>query len=155
MMKKVILLAMVVVVLVGAAVATTLLVTGAFAGKASAKGGDPGKTAAAEAVPPTYIDLDPPFTVAFGERDSPQFLQTKISLTTRDPEVQNTIEANMPAVRNSLVMLLSSQNPDDLRTREGKEKLRAQALKEIQKIVKKYTGTTGIDQVLFTSFLMQ
>jgi flagellar FliL protein len=61
----------------------------------------------------------------------------------------------MPAVRNSLVMLLSSQNPDELRARAGKEKLRAQALAAIQRIVKKYSGKTGIDEVLFTSFLMQ
>jgi flagellar protein FliL len=154
-MKKIILLTVLALVLVAGAVATTLLLTGSFPGKAAAKGGDAVKAASAEVVPPTYIDLDPPFTVAFGQGDGPQFLQTKISLTTRDPEVQKTIEANMPAVRNSLVMLLSSQNADELRTREGKEKLRAQALAAIQKIVKKYSGKTGVDEVLFTSFLMQ
>jgi flagellar FliL protein len=155
-MKKVIVLAVLVLVLVAGAVAATLSLTGAFPRKADAKGGDAVKAAAsAELAPPTYINLDPPFTVAFGQGDGPQFLQTRISLTTRDPEVKKTIDANMPAVRNSLVMLLSSQNPDELRARAGKEKLRAQALAAIQRIVKKYSGKTGIDEVLFTSFLMQ
>jgi flagellar FliL protein len=154
-MKKAILLTVLGLVLVGGAVATTLLLTGAFAGKASASNGKPEKPAAAEVTPPTYIDLDPPFTVTLGASDDPKFLQTKISVTTRNPEVQKIVEANMPAVRNSLVMLLSSQNPDELRTREGKEKLRAQASQAIQEIVKKYSGKTGIDDVLFTSFLMQ
>jgi flagellar FliL protein len=154
-MKKVILLAVLVLVLVAGAVAATLFLTGACPREADAEGGDAVKAVSAELAPPTYIDLDPPFTAAFGQGDGPQFVQTKISLTTRDPEVKKTIDANMPAVRNSLVMLLSSQNPDELRAPEGKEKLRAEALAAIQRIVKKYSGKTGVDAVLFTSFLMQ
>ena len=52
-------------------------------------------------------------------------------------------------------MLFSSQKPDDLQTREGKERLREQALKEIQHIVEGYTGKPGVEEVFFTSFLMQ
>ena len=61
----------------------------------------------------------------------------------------------MSALRNGLVMLFSSQKPEDLLDREGKENLRQQALEEIQAILEAYTGNSGIDKVFFTSFVMQ
>ena len=39
--------------------------------------------------------------------------------------------------------------------REGKEKLRADALAEIQKVMKAETGKPGVESVFFTSFVMQ
>jgi len=154
-MNKLIQLALLAIVLVGGTVATMLFMTGGFSHNASAQAWKTGDTPPAEAEPPTYINLGPAFTVAVGTSNPERYLQVKLSLATRDPSVQKTIDANMPAIRNDLVMLFSSQNPDDLKTREGKEKLRAEALKDIQKVVKKYTGRTGVDEVLFTSFLMQ
>jgi flagellar FliL protein len=155
-MKKIILLSLLAVVLVAGAVVGTLFFTGAFSSKAAAGAGD---GAAAEPKepkgPPIYVSLDPSFTVTFGDAAHAQFLEVKLDVMTRDPEVQKTIETNMPAVRNGLVMLFSSQRADELQSREGKEKLRGAALKEIQGIVQGYTGKPGVEQVFFTSFLMQ
>ena len=61
----------------------------------------------------------------------------------------------MPVIRNNLIMLLSSQKQAEVSTRDGKEKLRADALAEIQKVLKEQTGETGAEAVYFTIFVMQ
>jgi len=52
-------------------------------------------------------------------------------------------------------MLFSSQDAKTLISREGKEKLRADALAEMQKIVAERVKGAAIDAVYFTSFVMQ
>ncbi len=156
-MKKVILLVVLAVLLVSGAIAGTLFFTGAFSHQASADA----STADGEAAPdkrespPIYISLDPAFTVTFAEAERARFLQLKVEVATHDPDVQTTIDSIMPTVRNGLVMLFSGQRAADLETREGKEKLRKEALQEVQGILKEYTGKPGVEEVLFTSFLMQ
>jgi flagellar protein FliL len=158
-MKKIILLSVLGLFLVTGGVVGTLFFTGAFSSKAVADGAAEEDVADQEPKepegPPIYISLDPAFTVTFADMSKAQFLQVQIDVMTHDPEVQETIKTNMPAVRNGLVMLFSSQKAADLQSREGKEKLREEALKEIQRIVQGYTGKPGVDQVFFTSFLMQ
>jgi flagellar FliL protein len=39
--------------------------------------------------------------------------------------------------------------------RDGKEQLRQECLKEIQRILTKETGKPGVEDVLFTSFVVQ
>lgn len=52
-------------------------------------------------------------------------------------------------------MLFAQQNAEELITRAGKEKLQAQALAEVRKLMKAETGKPGAEQLLFTSFVMQ
>ena len=52
-------------------------------------------------------------------------------------------------------MLFSSQDPQALNTRDGKEKLRDETLSEVQKVLKRETGSPGVENVFFTSFVMQ
>jgi flagellar FliL protein len=61
----------------------------------------------------------------------------------------------MPAIRNSLVLLLSSQNYKTLSTLEGKEQIRSAALTVIQKILQERTGKPSVEAVYFTGFVMQ
>jgi len=128
------------------------------------------------AAPAIYYPLKPNFTVNFDVNGRQRFLQTELTLMYRDPDVVKTLELHMPAVRNGLVMLLSSQVFDELQTVEGKEKLRAAALKTVQEIIAKEESATAekskekddkkdkdkekkpqpnIEQVLFTQFVMQ
>ncbi|UCE77348.1 MAG: flagellar basal body-associated FliL family protein, partial [Gammaproteobacteria bacterium] len=71
------------------------------------------------------------------------------------PAVADSIKEHRPAIRNNLVMLFSSQDPHALNTRDGKEKLRDETLSEVQKVLKQETGSPGVENVFFTSFVMQ
>jgi flagellar FliL protein len=60
----------------------------------------------------------------------------------------------MPLIRNNLLLLMSNRNYQSLMSREGKEKLRAEALAEVKDVQKKQGGE-DVDDVLFTSFVVQ
>ena len=65
------------------------------------------------------------------------------------------MQKHMPLVRNNVVMILSSQDFEVMRTPEGKDALRQAVLEEIQSILTDETGDAGVEQVLFTNFVMQ
>lgn len=150
----------VVVLLVAASAGAAVLMTGMLGGK-KADSAEKTAEAATETTaadgrqPLSYIPLDPPFVVNFGENAEVRFLQVTIELGTRDAAMVEKIKEHSPALRNSVVMLLSSQDPSTLSTREGKEKLRSDTLAEVQKVMQEETGKDGVDSVFFTSFVMQ
>ncbi len=118
---------------------------------AEAEGKDGGKVKAA----PVYYAFDPAFVVNFQDSSAIRFLQVTIEVMSRDPIAIEAVKTHMPVIRNSLVLLFSSQTPENIMTREGKEKIRTDALKEIQKVMKEQTGSPSIEAVYFTGFVMQ
>ena len=74
---------------------------------------------------------------------------------TRDPAVKEDITTHLPHIRNNVVFILSSKRYEDLITPEGKEELRKQVLTEVRKILKKETGNGDVEDIYFTSFVMQ
>ena len=132
----------------------------AAATEESADGKHAGKTADAEPSAeskghePIYLALDPPFVVNFQSDTATRFLQVGVQLMAHDQKALDAAKASEPAVRNALVMLFSSQDAKTLISRDGKEKLRIDALDEIRKIVGERTRAP-LDAVYFTSFVMQ
>ncbi len=102
-----------------------------------------------------YFSLDPPFIVNFTGKSRARFLQVSIEGMTRDATVKESITKHFPQVRNNLVLLLSSKTYDELNTPEGKKSLRKQVLKEVQKVLEAESGKGEIEDVYFTSFVMQ
>ncbi len=105
--------------------------------------------------PSVFLDLDPAFVVNFEDQGVVRFLQITVTVGAHDPLVLDAVKANMPIIRNNLVMLFSSLDLASITSREGKEKLRANALLEVQKVLKEQTGDPGVDSIYFTSFVMQ
>lgn len=102
-----------------------------------------------------YFDFKPPFIVNYQWNGRQRYVQISLSVMTRNQAAVDAIQKHMPLIRNNLVMVFSSQDFDMLRTPEGKEAVRKAALEEIQKILTEETGEPGIEQVLFTNFVMQ
>ena len=118
--------------------------------------------AAAEAAKPKlpapaqYLALDPPFVVNLnGATGGPQYLQVEIQLMTRDAVALSDLERHAPAIRARLLMLLAQQDAQGIADRAGKEKLQAQALAEVRKLMRAETGKPGVEDLLFTSFVTQ
>lgn len=116
---------------------------------------DKGKEGEKEAGAVTYLALDPPFVVNIAEANNMRFLQVSMEVMAKDPAVVEDVKKHMPAIRNSLVLLLSSQGYPTLNSQEGKEKIRVNSLAEIQKILQEHTGKPGVEAVYFTGFVMQ
>ncbi len=105
--------------------------------------------------PPIYVDLDPPITVALEHDGEVGYLQAKMDFLVRDPKAEELLRTHTPAIRNALVFLFSSQKYDDLRSEQGKEQLRKQTLEAVRKTLKELGVNVRIEDVFFTSFIMQ
>ena len=103
-----------------------------------------------------YFPIKPPFVVNFQSRGRQRFLQTDITVMTRDPEVFAAIQGNLPLIKNRLVMTLGGGVYQELQTNEGKELMRQQVHLGVQAVIKDETGKEeGVEQILFTNFVMQ
>jgi len=102
-----------------------------------------------------YFPIKPAFTVNFPSRGRQRFLQVEVTVLTRNVEVFNALQIHLPLVKNRLVMLFGGEIYDELQTDEGKELLRQKALQALQEIIKQEVGVEGVEEVLFTSFVMQ
>jgi flagellar protein FliL len=113
--------------------------------------------AAAEAkLPAQYLKFDPPFVVNFENRGTMRFLQVSVEVMTRDPATAELIRQHDPKLRNDLLMLLGSQTYETISTREGKEKLRGEALQAVHDVITAEGGKPEkVEQLYFTSFVMQ
>lgn len=118
------------------------------------KAGKKGDKAAAKA-PPIYFPMEPPFVVNFTAPSDVRFMQVTLQVSARDQAVIERVKEHTPAIRNGLVLLFSGQDPAALNTREGKVALLKECLDEINRVLKEQTGSTGVENVYFTSFVMQ
>ncbi|HAI94032.1 MAG TPA: flagellar basal body protein FliL, partial [Xanthomonadaceae bacterium] len=100
--------------------------------------------------------LDPAFVVNLNNASSgAQFLQVEIQLMTRDPAALEVLKQQAPGIRAKLLMQLSQVNADSLTTLEGKEALRKQALASVKTMMTAETGKPIVEDLVFTSFVMQ
>jgi flagellar protein FliL len=113
------------------------------------------KNAPDKNAPEYFLPLDPAFVVNFRDDDSMRYLQIGVTLMAHDQGALDTVKSVDPVVRNALVMLFSRQDYSILSDPNGKQKLQAEALDAVRKIVASRTGKPGVDALYFTSFVMQ
>lgn len=151
--KKIILLAAamlgVIVISVGGTVAALKFLAPAPPPPETAENAHPTQT------PAIYYPIKPALMVNFNVRGRQRFLQAELTLMTRDGSVISAVELHQAMIRNSLIMLIGGKSFEDLQTAEGKELLRQDCLQEIQRLLQQEIGKSGIEQVLFTDFVMQ
>ena len=127
--------------------------------EAAAEEGGGGHGGEGDKKPSPYVPLEPAFVVNFiDEKKRTKFLKAEISLLAKSPKTQAAIKEHAPAVRNALVMLLSKQVYEQLVTAEGKDKLRADALAEVQGVLAKVASkkvAKGVTDLYFSSLVMQ
>jgi flagellar FliL protein len=100
-----------------------------------------------------YLDLGR-FLVNFDYKGGIRYVQTEMELMAYSQDAIDRAERNRPAVRNEVIMLLSGQDFDALRTVEGKEQLRRDALAAVNKALGA-SGKDAVQEVYFTAFVLQ
>jgi len=105
--------------------------------------------------PPLFSELDPDFVISFKDQRQARFMQLRVKLMSRDPEIIKVVDQYKPILRNNLLLLFSSQKFEDVVTREGKEKLLQLALEEVNRTLDKEADSDGVEAVYFTSFVAQ
>lgn len=75
--------------------------------------------------PSTYLELSPAFVVNVGNSDEGGgFAKAEVTLRFREAGDRKEAEAHVPWLRHEVVMLMSGQSAEELRTSEGQEQLR-------------------------------
>lgn len=105
--------------------------------------------------PPIYLPLDPPLVVSIETESAVRFLQVSVEVMARDPAVIEAVKAHNPVIRNNLLLLLHGLAIDELDGRDGKQMLRDQALAEVQTVLEEQIDDPGIENLYFTSFVIQ
>lgn len=106
--------------------------------------------------PALYQPLEPPLVVNFeGADGSTRYLQMTVQVMARDQQVIEAVKTHAPAIRNNFLFIIGNRDYASLATVAGKEKLRTEMLDEVQGILLRNTGEPGVEEVYFTSFVMQ
>lgn len=84
-----------------------------------------------------------------------KYIRTDIQLMMQDESFKENLELHAPAVRHTLLLLLSEQDGRTIKTAEGKEALRKQALSAVSQMMKELSGKDSLQELFFTTFFVQ
>ncbi len=102
----------------------------------------------------TYYTFEQPFTANL--RDSDGFAQVGLSAATYyDAKVVDNIKDNETPIRSALLMTISQQDSFAMSTPEGKLALQKALKDAMNKVLREQSGFGGIDNVYFTSLVVQ
>ncbi len=112
----------------------------------------PGEAKAEPQKPPVFMPLET-FTVNL--QGGVQYLQTDITLQVSDPAQIEEIKLHMPRVRSRLLALLSSKNAEELASADSKKKLSKEIMAQVTQPFYPKGKPQKVDDVLFTTFVIQ
>ena len=102
-----------------------------------------------------YVSIHPAFVVNINDGGAVRHMQVKTQLKLSSPDMAQYIEQHKAAIQHEMVMLLSGREVSEVKTIQGKEKLRSDALAALQKVMKENTSQPIIEAVYFTEFVIQ
>jgi flagellar FliL protein len=103
---------------------------------------------------PSYYDMAQSFTSNL--RDTDGIAQMGLGVSTfYDSKVLDGFKDNEMPIRSAVLETLANQDSFALQTPEGKVRLQAQLRDAMNRVLVQKTGYGGIDNVYFTSFIIQ
>lgn len=102
-----------------------------------------------------FIPIGKPFVVAFPDEGNARHLLVEIILMTKQRDMKDKIAEHVPLLRSNLLLFFTGVEEPPLWTEKGRADLKAGALALVQQLIKDKIGEPGVDEVLFTSFVMQ
>lgn len=102
----------------------------------------------------TYHSIEAPFTSNLNE--SAAFVQLSIGVSTYyDARVVDAVKAHEPAIRSAVLMQLAAADEVLVASPAGRQQLQRDLTRVINEVLRERTGFGGIDNVYFTSFVVQ
>ncbi|MEN8168180.1 MAG: flagellar basal body-associated FliL family protein [Pseudomonadota bacterium] len=84
-----------------------------------------------------------------------KYIRTDIQLMTKDDSLKEELDLHGPAIRHTLLLLLSQQDGKTIKTAAGKEALRKEALAAVNSLMKDLSGKENLAALFFTTFFVQ
>ncbi|RST31564.1 flagellar basal body-associated FliL family protein [Sphingomonas ginkgonis] len=101
----------------------------------------------------TYVPLEQPFTANLANGG---IIQVGLSFATYyDHRVVENLKRQTVAIRSAALMVLAEQDPNVLATGRGKQALQRELTQSTNKVLRDKEGFGGIDNVYFTSLVIQ
>lgn len=88
------------------------------------------------------------FTVNLQSDQGPKFLQTQMEFELSDPSLEDEISRKKAAVRDSILVLLTSKTYKELREPNGMKKLRQDIVRSVNSLL----GSGKVKEIYFTQF---
>ncbi len=112
--------------------------------------------AASQQITPGYVSLGEAMVLNLAT-DGPRlvFVQLKADILVRDELNLEQVKLHVPALRHQVILMLSEQNVANVKSALEREKLRKAITEKVKSVYKELTGSDDIEDVLFTSFLVQ
>ncbi len=102
-----------------------------------------------------YFDMSKPIVIDFPKGSPVQHGRITISMLVEGAETIAVLKKNEPMIQNNLLMMIGAQDGSVLNTREGKEMLRKAILDNVTAVLKKMAEHGYVEEIFFTSFVMQ
>ncbi len=104
-----------------------------------------------------YVELKPTFLTNFGVSDSGhlKYVKADVTVLVHNKEAEYAARYHLPALRNSLVMLLARQDESTVSSASGRETIKAEAMAEFREILETEEGEGFIEDLMFTNFIVQ
>lgn len=128
--KKLIIIGVVVVLLLVVVAAGAFMVLQSR--RAAADEGDAAPVESQPKVAPTFLPLEN-MVVNLADPGGDRFAQVGITLELADGKTAEQVKAYLPTIRSGILMLISQRTSQELLSREGKEKLADDVLREVSR----------------------
>lgn len=102
-----------------------------------------------------YVAMDAPFIVNLFSRDTIHFIKFTTQFKLKNPALAGSLKTHFPAIRHGLIMLVSDKPYFEMTTVAGKAKLRDEALEVVRNIMLEESGDPTIENIFFTSLIVQ
>jgi len=105
----------------------------------------------------SYISLTPPFVGNYALDGGPKLrvFKADVALRVNSDAAATAVKHHEPLIRNQLVALFTQQNLESMSNVEAKEKLRQEALKQVQQVLENEEGKPLVDDLLFNNLIVQ
>ena len=105
----------------------------------------------------SYISLSPPFVGNYALDGGPRLRVYKadVALRVTGDAAAAAVKNHEPLIRNQLVALFTQQGVDNMSNVEAKEKLRQEALKQVQQVMESEEGKPIVEDLLFNNLIVQ
>lgn len=104
--------------------------------------------------PVIYETLMPAFKVNF-PHSTVNILKISVSIMTKSQDVIDAVKMHDPLIRNNVLLLLSSQDPEVLKLTAGKLELQSVIKQDINKVLAANGIRENVIEVFFTEMVMQ
>ena len=102
-----------------------------------------------------YHNLVPALVGNFGSGPKLKFYKADVSLRVNGAEAEAKVVHHEPLIRNQLVMLFAQQTEEGLSAPDAKEKLRQEALQQVQQVLSQEEGQPLVEDLLFNNLILQ